>query len=108
MTENKQEQTAYEEARLQQTIAIAKEQLDKARKSAQEKKEQIIEAKKEVRENTVHGIMNLWSSEDFEALAELNQYVNPVVDKIADYEQEENKIFLLENMVRSPYFARID
>ena len=37
MTENKQEQTAYEEARLQQTIAIAKEQLDKARKSAQEK-----------------------------------------------------------------------
>ena len=108
MAENKQAETAYEEERLQQTIAIAKEQLEQARKSAEEKKAEIIEAKKEMRENTVHGILNLWSSEDFEALAELNQYANPVVDKIVGYEEEENKIFLLENMVKSPYYARID
>ena len=108
MAENKQAETAYEEERLRQTIAIAKEQLEQARKSAEEKKAEIIEAKKEMRENTVHGILNLWSSEDFEALAELNQYANPVVDKIVGYEEEENKIFLLENMVKSPYFARID
>ena len=108
MAENKQTETAYEEERLRQTIAIAKEQLEQARKSAEEKKTEIIEAKKEMRENTVHGILNLWSSEDFEALAELNQYANPVVDKIVGYEEEENKIFLLENMVKSPYFARID
>lgn len=108
MAENKQAETAYEEERLRQTIAIAKEQLEQAGKSAEEKKAEIIEAKKEMRENTVHGILNLWSSEDFEALAELNQYANPVVDKIVGYEEEENKIFLLENMVKSPYFARID
>lgn len=108
MAENKQTETAYEEERLRQTIAIAEEQLQQARRSAEEKKAEIIEAKKEMRENTVHGILNLWSSEDFEALAELNQYANPVTDKIVGYEEEENKILLLENMVRSPYFARID
>lgn len=108
MAENKQTETAYEEERLRQTIAIAEEQLQQARRSAEEKKAEIIEAKKEMRENTVHGILNLWSSEDFEALAELNQYANPVADKIIGYEEEENKILLLENMVRSPYFARID
>jgi DNA helicase-2/ATP-dependent DNA helicase PcrA len=34
--------------------------------------------------------------------------VNPVVDKIADYEAVENNIRLLENLIKSPYFARID
>lgn len=34
--------------------------------------------------------------------------MNPVIDKIVDYEEEEHKILLLENMTKSPYFARID
>ena len=34
--------------------------------------------------------------------------MNPVTDKIVDYEEEEHKILLLENMIKSPYFARID
>ena len=61
-----------------------------------------------MRENTVHGITNLWSSDGFEALAELSQYLNPVTDKIIDYEEEKHKILLLQNMLKSPYFARID
>ena len=76
--------------------------------NAARKKSEIIEEKKEVRENTVHGITNLWSSDGFEALAELSQYLNPVTDKIIDYEEEKHKILLLQNMLKSPYFARID
>lgn len=53
-------------------------------------------------------IGNLWKSEELEALAELNQYANAVTDKIIDYEEEEHKILLLEKMIKSPYFARID
>ena len=34
--------------------------------------------------------------------------MNPVTDKIVDYEEEEHRILLLENMIKSPYFARID
>lgn len=99
---------AYEEKRLEKTLSLAKEQLKQAKEAAEQKKSEIDEAKREVRENTTHGITNLYSSEDFEALVELNQCVNPVTDKIVDYEEEQRKIALLENMIKSPYFARID
>ncbi|MDE7341202.1 MAG: AAA family ATPase [Lachnospiraceae bacterium] len=105
---NNQPEREYEEKRLKRTISLAEEQLKQAKETAEKKKSEIIEAKKEIRENTVHGITNLWSSDDFEALAELSQYINPVTDKIIDYEEEERKILLLENMIKSPYFARID
>lgn len=106
--ENNLAERKYEEKRLIETISLAKEQLKQVKETAEKKKSEIVEAKKEVRENAAHGITNLYSSDDFEALVELSQYTNPVTDKIADYEEEEHKIFLLENMIKSPYFARID
>ena len=105
---NNQTERSYEEKRLNQTISLAEEQLKQARESAEKKKSEIVEAKKEVRENAAHGITNLWTSDGFAALAELSQFINPVTDKIIDYEEEEHKILLLENMIKSPYFARID
>ncbi len=79
-----------------------------SKRNSREKKSEIVEAKKEVRENTTHSITSLCTSDGFEALVELSQYINPVTDKIVDYEEEEHKIVLLENMIKSPYFARID
>lgn len=105
---NNQSEKKYEEERLKQTVALAGEQLKRAKDMAEKKKAKIIEAKKEARENTVHGITSLYNSDGFEALVELNQYMNPVTDNIIDYEEEEHKIFLLQNMIKSPYFARID
>ena len=66
--------------------------LTQAKEAAQRKKSEIIEAKKESWENTEHAITNLWTSDGFEALAELSQYVNPVTDKIIDYEEQEHRI----------------
>lgn len=106
--EQKHLEFEYEAKRLEQTISLASKQLKKARESNEENKADIIAAKKELRENTSHSISNLWNAEQFEALAELGQYVNPVLDKIADYEEVENKILRLENLIKSPYFARID
>lgn len=97
-----------EQERLEQTIALAQKQLDDALKRNEENREAIIEAKKELHENTSHSIANLWSSDAFEALAELNQYANPVTDKIASYEEVENQIAILKNIIKCPYFARID
>ena len=105
---NNQTEKAFEEKRLAQTISLAEEQLKQAKEAADKKKSEIIEAKKDVRENTEHGITSLYTSDDFEALVELSQYINPVTDKIIDYEEEEHKILLLEKMIKSPYFARID
>jgi DNA helicase-2/ATP-dependent DNA helicase PcrA len=106
--ENNQSELEYEKKRLEKTISLAQKQLDQARQRNEENKSAIISAKKELRENTTHSISSLWSSEGFEALAELSQYVNPVTEKIADYEAVENKIAILENIIKSPYFARID
>ena len=103
---NNQTEKAFEEKRLAQTISLAEEQLKQAKEAADKKKSEIIEAKKDVRENTEHGITSLYTSDGFEALVELSQYINPVTDKIIDY--EEHKILLLEKMIKSPYFARID
>lgn len=105
---NNQTEKAFEEKRLAQTISLAEEQLKQAKEAADKKKSDIIEAKKDVRENTEHGITSLYTSDGFEALVELSQYINPVTDKIIDYEEEEHKILLLEKMIKSPYFARID
>ena len=106
---NNQTEKAFEEKRLAQTISLAEEQLKQAKEAADKKKSEIIEAKKDVRENTEHGITSLYTSDGFkDALVELSQYINPVTDKIIDYEEEEHKILLLEKMIKSPYFARID
>lgn len=106
--ENKQLETAWEEKRLQETLAIAKAQLEQSQKAVAEKEEGIVEAKKEVRENATHSVGNLYSSEDFEALVELSQCMNPVAEIIADCEEEKRKISRLEKLIKSPYFARID
>ena len=105
---NNQTEREYEEKRLEQTISLAEEKLKQARETIEKKKSEIVESKKEVRENAAHGITSLYTSDGFEALVELSQYINPVTDKIVAYEEEKHKIFLLENMIKSPYFARID
>ncbi|MDF2588675.1 MAG: helicase [Anaerocolumna sp.] len=103
-----QSEFEFEIKRLDETITLAKKQLNQAKQKNEENKLAIISAKKELRENTSHSISGLWSSDGFEALAELSQYANPVTGKIIDYEVVENKIMLLENLIKSPYFARID
>ena len=49
---NNQTEKAFEEKRLAQTISLAEEQLKQAKEAADKKKSEIIEAKKDVRENT--------------------------------------------------------
>jgi len=105
---NNQSEIDSENKHLEQTLTLSKNQLEQARQSNEENKSAIISAKKELRENTSHSISGLWSSEGFEALADLSQYANSVTDKIIDYEEVENKILQLENLIQSPYFARID
>ncbi len=106
--ENKQSELEYELKRLEDTIALANKQLTYEKQRNEINKAAIISAKKEMRENTSHTISGLWSSDGFEALAELSQYANPITEKIVDYEEVENKIALLEKLIQSPYFARID
>lgn len=100
--------TTMEQTHLNTTLAIARAQLSQAQENAEGKRSELVEVKKEVRENTSHSMTNLYGSEDFEALVELSQSLNPVTEIIADYEEEQRKIARLEKLIESPYFARID
>lgn len=106
--ENNQFELEFEIKRLEETISLANKQLNQARQRNEDNKSEIISAKKELRENAANSISGLWTSDGFEALAELSQYMNPITDKIADYDAVENKIVQLEKLIKSPYFARID
>ncbi len=106
--ERNHEEMPAEEQQLQSTLAIARAQLDQAQNALREKAQDIIEAKKQVRESTTHGVTNLYSSDDFEAIVELSQSMNPVEESISDYEEEERRIRRLEKIIERPYFARID
>ena len=97
-----------EEKHLNKTIAIVEEQLEKARERALKIESDIKETRQDLRDNSEHSIGNLWGSEAFEALAELSQFTNELNDKITDGEETTVKIQRLENMLASPYFARID
>lgn len=106
--EQRQLEQDFESKRLEQTISISQEQLSSARLRSEDNKAVIISAKKEMREDTSHSISGLWSSENFHDLVELSQYANPVSSKVFEYEREANKILILERLISSPYFARID
>lgn len=103
-----QSELIFENERLEEIISIGIKQLNQERQNNEKNKLDIISAKKELRENTAHSISGLWGSDGFEALADLSQYSNPVMEKMASFEATENKIAILENLIKSPYFARID
>ncbi len=104
----KQAETVFEETRLAKTVAVAEEQLRQAEKSIGEKKAEMIEAKRDIRENTEFSFTDLNDPDDFEALVNLSQYDNLVTKIAADYEEEKRTILRLEALIKSPYFARID
>lgn len=105
---NQQSERAYEEERLRQTLSLAQKQLEAAKEAAEKTKAEIMDAKEEMREDATHGIVSLSSTEDFEAIVELSQYQNSITSRVADYEGKEHQIRLLEKLMKSPYFARID
>lgn len=106
--EHNQSSFDYETNRLARTVALAKRQLQQARERSEATQTAILDAKRELRENTTHSFTNLYNGEDFEALLELNQYMDPITEKVADAEALAEKMAILENMIDSPYFARID
>ncbi|WKY43782.1 AAA family ATPase [Eubacteriaceae bacterium ES2] len=105
---NKEDQLSLEIKQLKFTTGLAKAQLLDAQKQNEANMVAIREAQQEVRENTAHNIGNLWNSDSYEALIELSQTINPVNQKLADYEAGEKNIARLKKIIGNPYFARID
>lgn len=92
------EKRQEEEVCLQETVAAAEQQLLQAREAIEKRQSEMIAAKRELREHTEHGAMDLWSADGFEALVELNQSLLPITDMAADCEELARKIRRLEKV----------
>ncbi len=103
--ENLQLETAYENEYLEKVLILAKEQLKQAQEVVSKKQLELVEIKKEIRENR---IINMYNTDDFEDLLELNQSSMLVTEIVADCDKIKQKINCLENLIESLYFARID
>ena len=66
--ETKTEERMLEEQHLQKVIEIADCQTKEAFETIERQKEEMLEAKKEVRENTTCGLSDLYDNDEFEAL----------------------------------------
>ncbi len=97
-----------EETHLREILEEAERQLKQAHEAVERKETELQELKREIRENTEHGAADLSATDGFEALVELNQSIAPVTNLVADYDETMRKIHRLNNLIKCPYFARID
>ncbi len=93
---------------LEQTIAIARKQWMLAKQKMQGREEVISAALQEMQENAPDDLSSLYSPQGFYDLAELSQYTLPVLGEMSAREAGAQTLRALENMMDSPYFARID
>ncbi len=97
-----------ERRHLARVLGIARGQLWDVEQSEARHGAAMNEARREMREQTEHKFGNLWASDDFEALANLNQFAQPLAVGEITQEMRLEKIRSLRNMLEAPYFARID
>jgi len=94
--ENHQEEMEY----LRKTLAFIDEEMEKEAKNLAEKKSDLVAARKDMYENTVH------ISSDFESLIDINLHLMQVNHHISSYDPR--RIQNLKKMINSPYFGRFD
>lgn len=99
---NYEDEFIIENSYLQQTIDLIKHQLSAAQEKNQKDKNALISSSRDMWENASH------SASDFDRVAELSQYLQPIAGDISLYESGTDKIQSLKRMLHTPYFARID
>lgn len=96
------DQLKLEKEYLEKIKQVIEKQLQKEASKKRNKKNDLISARKDMYENTIH------YSGDFEKLSDAIQYLRPIEVQTYDYQIASEKIKKLENMEKAPYFARID
>ncbi len=92
------EETNY----LKEIINLISYKLEIETSSLENKKKDLIEARKEMWENATH------SSTDFDKVSDANQYLSALQNQTLSYSDSAKLVSKFEKMLDSPYFARID
>lgn len=87
---------------LKEIIDLIKYKLEIETTTLEDKKVDLIAARKEMWENTTH------SSTDFDKLSDANQYLSALQAQTLSYDNLAKLVAKYEKMLDNPYFARID
>lgn len=98
-----QQELALETSRLEMVCKRIKDMLEEKRKSADEYKEDVIEIRRSMWDNTAHVL-----SGEFDETVEILQYINLMKQEEKSHQHTSEQIKKLEKLLDSPYFARID
>jgi len=96
--DNQKEENIY----LVKTLEVIKTELVKEKEALDSRLTKVIASRKEMWEKSAH------SSEDFDAVPEMNQYLNEVNTETIGYTSAQKRIDKYERMLKSPYFGRFD
>lgn len=94
---------ALETAQLEEVCSRIEKLLREKRKSIDEYKEDVLEIRRSMWDNTAHVL-----SGEFDESVEILQYINSMKQEEQSYQHTAQQIKKLEKMLESPYFARID
>lgn len=98
-----QTEWALETERLQEVCSRISNMLKEKRKSIDEYKEEVLEIRRSMWENTAHVLTG-----EFDESVEILQYINQMKQDESKHIHTSQQIKKLEKMLESPYFARID
>lgn len=87
---------------LSKTMVFINEEVEREEDDLVEKKSDLIAARKDMYENTVH------ISSDFESLVDMNLYHSQINNQISNYSTNSLRIKKLKKMISTPYFGRFD
>jgi DNA helicase II / ATP-dependent DNA helicase PcrA len=87
---------------LEKTLSIIKTELEKEKGTLNSKLGKVLASRREMWEESAH------SSEDFDGIPEMNQYLNEVNTETRDYTSTEKRIDRNKKMLKSPYFGRFN
>lgn len=99
---------SQESRQLEEILRVVHAQLAAARAQDAEQQSDLIELQDDFPEEPDQAFQSLLSVENFEDLATLTQYIQPLSDHQKKQEETRDRIAALERMAASPYFARLD
>lgn len=100
--QNYEQELEHEVAYFEKTIALVKAHLKKKIETSEQSRGNLLSSRKEMWDDTAH------SSDDFDSVVELSQYLQELNMRTASYLAETSEIQKLKKIQDSPYFARVD
>jgi DNA helicase-2/ATP-dependent DNA helicase PcrA len=92
-----------ETSRLEAICKKISEQIEEKKQSLAEYKEDVIEIRRSMWDNTAHVLTG-----EFDESVEILQYINLMKQEEKNHQHTDQQIRKLEKLIESPYFARID